>query len=692
MGITSLKYRIALTILGLEAVMMAFVLWVTLSNSLEASRQQLANTDKVTLDLLADLGRIALLTDEFAELQLHLEDAQESPHVAQVFLADEETNIVASTQPELIGSPLSIEEGSKENYWRQVEISSSSRRIGLLSIQFSNAGLIHAYENALRLGITTAAVGMSVIAIVGLIIGFLLTRRLDKLQLAAQSMAKGALNVQTHLHGADEVGKLGEAFDQMSQRITENFTSIHKNEEQLQAILDNSTAVIYLKDLEGRYILVNRQFEKLLNLPNDKIKGLTDHDIFPKSTADLFRANDLKALKATAPLQLEEPLLQTDGEHTYISIKFCLFDVRRVPYGSCGISTDITHRKRAEEDLRRAMLEVEKLKNRVEAEKIYLQDEIKVDHNFEEIIGNNPNFKNVLYQIGQVASTNSTVLILGETGTGKELIARAIHNISTRSSRALVKVNLTSIPESLIESELFGYEKGAFTGAVSRKLGRFDLADNGTLFLDEIGDLPLGIQMKLLRVLQEGEFERLGSSQTRKVDVRVIAATNRNLEEAMKVGDFREDLFYRLNVFPIKIPPLRERVKDIRVLVRHFMAKYSTRIGKKVDKITQRLMDSLQAYHWPGNVRELENLIERGIILAEGSTLDIDKQLDFQPFPTDQTGKPGTIKESERLLIRNALEESAWVVEGKYGAATRLGIAPSTLRDRMREYALKDPS
>ena len=822
MVITSLKYRIAFTILGLETIMMASVLWITLSNSLEASRQQLAATDQVTSDLLEDLSRIALLTEEFAEIQPHLEKAQLGSHVAQVILANEESKIVASSQPIRIGSPFHLGEDSEENYWRQIEISSSNERIGFLSIQFSNSGINDAYASALRLGITIAAIGMSIIAITGLFIGVLLTLRLDKLKRAAQSMAKGFMDTRTHLHGADEIGKLGEAFDQMAQRIDDNITTIRKKEEQLQAILDNSTAVIYLKDIEGRYILVNRQFEKLLNRTIGQIKGLTDYDIFPKPTADLFRSNDQKVLKTTTPLQVEETVPYSDGEHIYISIKFCLFDGGHVPYGVCGISTDITERKRAEdvlresekryrilvehapeaivtmdvqtgrfvdanenavrllgrsredlyrigpmdiratmgpdnqesknhidemiqqalagatpryewnilnshgdkiqceirlvrlphkgrdlirasiidiseqkkseEELRRVMTEVENLKNRIEAEKIYLQDEIKVEHNYEEIIGGSPIFKKILHRLEKVASTDSTVLILGETGTGKELIARAIHKFSPRHDRTLVKVNCASFAESLIESELFGHEKGAFTGAVSRTVGRFELADGGTIFLDEIGDLPLGLQAKLLRVIQEGEFERIGNPKTHKVNVRVIAATNRNLDLAVKNGSFRNDLYFRLNVFPIKVPPLRERKEDIPVLVKHFVSKYAGKLGKPIEKISMESMAILRAYDWPGNIRELENFIQRAIILTEGSTLQLEEELELRPSEPIHPGKSHTLKENEQFLIQKALEDSHWTIEGKQGAAARLDIPASTLRDRMQKYGLQKPA
>ena len=275
--------------------------------------------------------------------------------------------------------------------------------------------------------------------------------------------------------------------------------------------------------------------------------------------------------------------------------------------------------------MKNALLELQELKDRLELENKYLQQEIKLEHNFEEIISKSKRFRKVLNQLEQVAATDATVLILGESGTGKELIARAVHNVSKRKDRALVKVNCAALPATLIESELFGHEKGAFTGALGRKIGRFELADGGTLFLDEIGELPLELQPKLLRVLQEGEFERLGNPETKKVNVRIIAATNRDLIEEVNKGNFREDLFYRLNVFPLEIPPLRERKEDIPLLASHFLLKYSSAFGKKVDSIGQTSINHLSNYSWPGNVRELENVIERAVITTTGNKLNLEE-------------------------------------------------------------------
>jgi transcriptional regulator with GAF, ATPase, and Fis domain len=292
-----------------------------------------------------------------------------------------------------------------------------------------------------------------------------------------------------------------------------------------------------------------------------------------------------------------------------------------------------TKRKLTEIDLQKAFTEIESLKNKLEAETAYLQEEIRQEHNFEGIIGRSPAMQYVLFKIEQVAATDTTVLILGETGTGKELVSRAIHSNSLRKARPLVKVNCAALPANLIESELFGHERGAFTGAGSRRIGRFELANGGCIFLDEIGELSLDLQGKLLRVLQEGELERLGSSSTIKVDVRVIAATNRDLVAQMQMGRFREDLFFRLNVFPITIPPLRDRTEDIPLLAQFFMEETAKRMGKRIEFISQNVLQQLHEYPWPGNVRELRNVIERAVINSSGPKLLLAEDLRRSTFP-----------------------------------------------------------
>lgn len=333
---------------------------------------------------------------------------------------------------------------------------------------------------------------------------------------------------------------------------------------------------------------------------------------------------------------------------------------------------------------------MEQEKKRLEAQNQYLQEEIKLTHNFEEIVSRSANFKKVLQQIEQVATTDATVLILGESGTGKELIARAIHNISNRSKQPLVKVNCATLPANLIESELFGHEKGAFTGAVEKKIGRFELADGGTIFLDEIGELPVELQAKLLRVLQEGEFERLGNPKTMKVNVRVIAATNRNLKLAIEKKEFREDLYYRLNVFPVICPPLRERKDDIPLLVKHFCKKHEGKIGKIVHTIPDKVNEALMAYDWPGNIRELENIIERALILSREGVLEYGDWVPAHAPVTNGAPKSSVTKleEVEKEHILAVLKQTGWRVSGEKGAAKILGLNATTLEARMKKLGI----
>ncbi len=352
-----------------------------------------------------------------------------------------------------------------------------------------------------------------------------------------------------------------------------------------------------------------------------------------------------------------------------------------------GFITDITKMKEAERQLIEKDKALEKLKDQLEEETIYLRQEIKVHSNFEEIICHSDLFKKVLMQIEQVASTDSTVLIQGETGTGKELIARAIHNNSNRSQRSLVTINCAALPPELIESELFGHTRGAFTGAYNDKTGKFQLADKGTIFLDEIGELPINLQAKILRVLQENEFEKLGSSKTIKTDVRVIAATNRNLEKAIQQGDFRSDLYYRLNVFPIHVPPLRDRKEDIPLLVKFFVRKYSTKTGRKIQQTSKKVLRELQAYDWPGNVRELENIIERAIVLCRDDRLTAGSWIPRKTASVEKT--ICTLDENERHHILKALEATQWQVGGKNGAAQLLGIKRTTLQHRMKKLGIQ---
>jgi len=345
------------------------------------------------------------------------------------------------------------------------------------------------------------------------------------------------------------------------------------------------------------------------------------------------------------------------------------------------------YRRQAEAELGARLAAIEGLKGRLEAENLYLRDEVTPTHGFEQVVGRSVVMRTVLERAGAVADTPTTVLLLGETGTGKEILAEAIHRRSGRGHRVLVKVNCAALPPTLIESELFGHDRGAFTGATAAKVGRFELADGGTLLLDEIGDLPLELQAKLLRVLQQGEFERVGSTRTHKVDVRVIAATNRDLPRAVAEGRFRDDLYYRLNVFPVLLPPLRERREDIPLLVWAMIERLQTRLGRRITRVPKPLMDRLVSYAWPGNVRELQNVVERALILSPGPVLQVEEKLDAAgPRRADR------LDEVEREHILRVLKRCEWRVDGAGNAAATLGLNPSTLRSRMQKLGITRPA
>jgi PAS domain S-box-containing protein len=349
---------------------------------------------------------------------------------------------------------------------------------------------------------------------------------------------------------------------------------------------------------------------------------------------------------------------------------------------------DITEHKRVEE-AEKTISEIKGNKELLEIERGYLQEEIKLLYNHENIIGQSDGLKYVLYKVEQIAATDTNVLVLGETGTGKELVVRAIHSNSLRKKRTLVKVNCAALPPNLIESELFGHEKGSFTSSQARHFGRFEVANNATLFLDEIGELPLDLQAKLLRVVEDGEFERLGSTDTIKVDTRIIAATNRNLEDEVRNGRFREDLWYRINIFPITMPPLRDRMDDIPLLVDFYVKKISKRLGKTIEIIPKSVISTLQNYHWPGNVRELQNVLERAMLNSSGPTLQLVDGL--KKSSRDLTASKKTLEEVERDYIVRILERTQWKVGGKNSASEILGLNRSTLRARMRKLDIKKP-
>ncbi|EAY27695.1 sigma-54-dependent transcriptional regulator [Microscilla marina] len=377
----------------------------------------------------------------------------------------------------------------------------------------------------------------------------------------------------------------------------------------------------------------------------------------------------------TKPIQHKEVLSRVSAHLTIRKLQKSLEDANQ------NLEHKVNERT---SELKQALQEVQ---DQLQQENLYLKQEIRVNNNFEEIVTQSDDFRLVLQQIEQVAPSDATVLILGETGTGKELLARAVHNNSQRREKTLVKVNCASLPANLIESELFGHEKGAFTGAIAKKIGRFELADKGSIFLDEIGELPLELQSKLLRVLQEGEFERLGNPRTTKVDVRIIAATNRDLDKEVEKGTFRSDLYYRLNVFPINVPPLRERKEDVTLLASFFAQKYGKKIGKTIKSIPKRTADKLTSYDWPGNIRELENIIERAVIISQSGKLEVGNW--FNVNGARKPKKTLTLVESEKALINEVLKMTKGQISGEKGAAKILDIKPTTLRSRMEKLGIR---
>jgi transcriptional regulator with PAS, ATPase and Fis domain len=478
------------------------------------------------------------------------------------------------------------------------------------------------------------------------------------------------------------------------------YESLRHRAEFLQAAIDALPAHIAILDQDGTIIAVNgawRRFadENALAVPNYALQtnylATCDRSATRSEQTARVVGGIRDVLAARKSAFFAEYDCHSSSEQRWFQMRVCPFREG----GSLRLiiaHQPITEIKRTQFELQHALDELAQLKNQLEAENLYLQEEIKSSHDFEEIIGKSQQLHRVLHKVELVASTNSTVLITGETGTGKELLARAIHSRSPRKEHPLVKVNCAALPANLIESELFGHEKGAFTGALSQRIGRFELANHGTIFLDEIGDLPLDLQSKLLRVLQEGEFERLGSSKPIKVDVRMIAATNCDLEKAVKESKFRSDLFYRLNVFPIVVPSLRERETDIPLLVHHFIEKNRTKLGKNVTTVPKALMDTFIAYDWPGNVRELANIIERAMILSSGPVLTLDEPLRRIGATQKAAENSDKLEATERALILKVLNESGWKIKGKGNAAERLGLNPSTLRSRIQKLGIVRPA
>lgn len=418
-----------------------------------------------------------------------------------------------------------------------------------------------------------------------------------------------------------------------------------------------------------------KQDETLRSIPVIFMTALSD-------TIDKVNGFNMGAVDyITKPFQLQEVVSRINTH----------LEIRRLQYELEQTNSELERRvAERTESLVKALAEVEQLKNQLQAENSYLREEIRQTTDFGDIVSESKSFRTVLKQVEQVARTQTTVLILGESGTGKELLARAVHSRSTRKNKPLIKVNCAALPATLIESELFGHEKGSFTGATVQKIGRFELADGGTIFLDEIGEMPLELQPKLLRVLQEGEFERVGGSKTLRINVRVIAATNRTLEKEVAEGRFREDLYYRLHVFPIVSIPLRDRKDDIPLLVRHFCTKHGASIGKTIETIPEDVLASLTDYTWPGNVRELENVVQRAIILSPGRRLELG-DWNRRRINNPQTSALVSMESCERNHIIRVLEHTRWKISGDGGAAKILDMIPTTLNSRMKKLGIQRP-
>lgn len=458
--------------------------------------------------------------------------------------------------------------------------------------------------------------------------------------------------------------------------------ALHESQAWLTQILDSAMDAIVVLDEQRCVTLFNRAAEgafrcsgatqlgqPLTRLLSERFQHLLELSMREFARSD-WHQHYMWAEGLTA--------FRTDGESFPVDLSLSPFELGDKRYLTL-ILRDATIRQRAEQKL-----------PQVQRENARLQAVIHAEAGFPDMIGVSAPMQQLLHGLKQVAETDTTVLVLGETGTGKELIARSIHKLSRRQDKVMVTVNCATLSAGLVESELFGHEKGAFTGAIARKLGRFELADQGTIFLDEIGELPLDLQAKLLRVLQEGEFERLGSATVRKVDARVIAATNRDLGKAMAEGKFREDLYYRLHVFPVAVPPLRERQEDIQLLIHYFVAKYGKKIGRSIQTISPQVLDALMAYPWPGNVRELEHVIERGVILSQGGRLEPGGWLP-RASPLMPSSEIKTLEAYEREHILEALQQTQWKVSGPHGAAKLLGIKPTTLNARMQKLGIGRP-
>jgi PAS domain S-box-containing protein len=484
------------------------------------------------------------------------------------------------------------------------------------------------------------------------------------------------------------LGRRGSNRDITQRKAAEN--SLIESEERYRTLVESMNEGFAIADEKGTFVYANTKLFEMIGCTHDEVVGRPERNWLSEAGRRILGNQMIELEKGSRkPYEIEWKKRDGSTGHALVS-PTPLFGDNGQFKGNSAVITDITELKKAEESLREALSENQKLKERLEAENIYFRQEHELNHQFSNIVGQSNALKYVLFRAEQVAAANTSVLILGETGTGKELIAAAIHQMSSRRDKPLITVNCAALPNHLIESELFGREKGAFTGSDSRQAGRFEIADGSTLCLDEIGEMPMEVQAKLLRVVQHNEFERLGSSRTIRVDVRIIATTNRDLEEEVRKGRFRQDLYYRLNVYPLTVPPLRQRKDDIPLLVNFFVEQYARGLGKEFASIHSESMKILQDYEWPGNVRELRNVIERSVILAKGPVFQLFDRLENQACQTPSSGLK-TLEETEREQILRTLTETRWRINGKNGAAAILGLHPSTLRAKMHKLGIRRP-
>jgi PAS domain S-box-containing protein len=473
--------------------------------------------------------------------------------------------------------------------------------------------------------------------------------------------------------------QMGLVEDITERRETE--AALQQSEERFRVALKDSPIAVFNQDRDLRYTWA---YNSQLSLPASEKMGKTVADLFEPEEAARIIEIRRKVLESGVGVR-DEVRVDRGGIKRYFNTTIePLFDTAGNVVGLTGASMDVTELRNATEALREA-------KKRLTEEKLYLEQEIDSEFGFGEIIGKSKSLQTVMEMVGKVAASDATVLLLGETGVGKELVARAVHRLSRRADSSFIKLNCAAIPSGLLESELFGHERGSFTGAVSKKIGRLELADKGTLFLDEIGEISMDLQPKLLRVLQDQEFERLGGVNTLKVDFRLIAATNRDLAEGVRENEFRSDLYYRLNVFPIRVPPLRERRDDIPLLVEHFVRKFALRMHKSITSIPKKTMDALSGWEWPGNVRELENYIERSVILTQGSVL-VSPLAELQRSAEETQEADESLEAAERDHILRALRESHGQIGGLRGAAVRLGLKRTTLQSKLKQLGINPRS